>query len=137
MGANASIGSLSVFKGLSLLQLDESGHIGNLNWITAYPKNDTQFYTTEKDRRPELIIERHAAVTNRHLIDCSNTVLIEEFATFAGWRSKVLTHSPHLSQNKQTTRPIRIGAYSFVGTGVILLGGSAVPATQSWERALF
>jgi serine acetyltransferase len=125
--AHAKIGSFSLFKGLSLLRVGESGYIGNLNWVTAYPQDGALFYTSEEERKPELIVERHAAISNRHLIDCSNSVLIGEFATFGGWRSQVLTHSQDIGQGKQVTRPVRIGAYSFVGTGIIIFGGSILP----------
>jgi acetyltransferase-like isoleucine patch superfamily enzyme len=87
----------------------------------------TSLYSAETERRSALIIEEHAAVTRHHMVDCSNTVTIGRFATFAGYGSQILTHSPDLATSTQGTRPVRIGAYCFTGTGCIVLYGSELP----------
>jgi acetyltransferase-like isoleucine patch superfamily enzyme len=127
MGPGAYIGHLTVCKGISLLKMDEESFIGNLNWITGFPASDKTFFGSEHERRPELVVCSNAAITNRHIIDCTNSVRIGKFATFAGYRSQVLTHSIDLYQNRQASKPITVGEYSFVGSGSILLGGSALP----------
>jgi carbonic anhydrase/acetyltransferase-like protein (isoleucine patch superfamily) len=127
MGAGARIGSLTVCKGISLLRMGEQSRLGNLNWITGFPAANKTFFHDELDRRPELVIGDHAAVTNRHLIDCTNSVRIGRFTTFAGFRSQVLTHSIDLHRCRQSSFPIMIGDYCFVGTGCVLLGGSTLP----------
>jgi acetyltransferase-like isoleucine patch superfamily enzyme len=81
----------------------------------------------EKDRKPQLILEEHAAVTHRHLIDCTNSVVIGRFTTMAGWQSQILTHSIDLARNRQASSPVRIGEYCFVGTNSVLLPGSVLP----------
>jgi len=127
MGAGAHIGSLTVCKGLFLLQMGEQSHLGNLNWVTGFPASNKGFFQGEPDRKPELIIGEHAAITNRHLIDCTNSVRIGRFTTFAGFRSQILTHSIDLYRCLQASKPVTIGDYCFVGTSCILLGGSALP----------
>jgi len=127
MGAGARIGSFTVCKGLSLLQMGERARLGNLNWITGFPLANKAFFAEESGRRPELVIGDHAAVTHRHLIDCTNAVHIGRYSTFAGNRSQVLTHSIDLYRCRQASKPISIGEYCFVGTGCVLLGGSALP----------
>ncbi len=127
MGENSWIGNLTVCKGLSLLKLEESAIIGNLNWITGFPLGDKSSFTHDPDRRPELIVEAHAVITNRHWVDCTNAVHVGRFASFAGCGSQILTHSIEFDNCRQASRPIRIGEYCFVGTGSILLGGSVLP----------
>ncbi len=127
MGPKSRIGNLTICKGLELLQMRQESSIGNLNWITGFPLRDKSFFGAESERRPELIVERHAAITNRHFIDCTNSVHLGEFATFAGIRSQLLTHSIDLANSQQSSKPVSIGKYCFVGTGSILLSGSTLP----------
>lgn len=127
MGPASRIGNLTLCKGLALLQMGEGTSIGNLNQITGFPANDSSFFTADRERRPELILGCHAAVTERHIIDCTNSVRIGKFATFAGYRSQILTHSIDLYQCQQKSKPVVIGNYCFVGTGSVLLSGSALP----------
>lgn len=127
MEAGASIGNLTVVQGISLLRMEHASHLGRLNWVSGFPKGPSKHFEAEPEREPSLIIRRHAAITNRHLIDCSGRVEIGEFSTFAGFRSQILTHSIDLHEGRQATRPISIGAYCFVGTGCILLPGARLP----------
>jgi acetyltransferase-like isoleucine patch superfamily enzyme len=128
MGPGAVIGAFTVCKGLSLLRLEESGRIGALNWITAFPQGTgSRHFSADAERQPQLIVERHAAITNRHLIDCTAEVVIGAFTTFAGFRSQILTHSIDLMESRQRAKPVHIGHHCFVGTACVLLGGSALP----------
>lgn len=128
LGRGARIGHLNFMKNLSLVELGESAVINNLNWITGFPKIDSPHFAAEPDRAPELILGPHAAITNRHLIDCTNRVTIGRFTTLAGFRSQVLTHTIDIISGRQTSRPLSIGDYCFIGTDCILLGGSSLPA---------
>lgn len=127
MDAGARIGNLTLCKGIALLKMSEKASIGNLNWITGFPAGDHSFFSADVGRRPELILGAHAAVTTRHFIDCTNSVRIGKFATFAGTRSQMLTHSIDLYECRQSSKPITIGEYCFVGTACVLLGGSVLP----------
>lgn len=128
MGPRSFIGPCTLCKGLELLQIEESGRIGALNWITAFPLGgDSLHFDLDPDRKPRLIVERHAAITNRHLIDCTDEVVLGEFSTFAGFRSQILTHSIDLGASRQRCRPVRIGHHCFVGTACVCLGGSSLP----------
>jgi acetyltransferase-like isoleucine patch superfamily enzyme len=128
MGPHAFIGPFTVCKGLELLRLDEHAIVGPLNWITAFPAGTTSpHFTLDPERKPRLLVARHAAVTSRHLIDCTDEVEIGPFTTFAGYRSQILTHSIDLKQSRQRCKPVRIGHHCFVGTGSVLLGGSVLP----------
>lgn len=127
MGAGAQIGHLTVVKGLDRLLLAESAIIGRLNWISGYPKDQPPHFAHQPDRRPELELAAHAAITNRHIVDCTDRICIGAFATVAGFRTQLLTHSINLETCRQEARPIHIGAYCFVGTACTVLGGANLP----------
>jgi acetyltransferase-like isoleucine patch superfamily enzyme len=128
MGPKAYIGSFTVCKGLELLRLDENGCIGAFNWITAFPLGTgSRHFELDPGRKPHLTVERHAAITNRHLIDCTDEVRMGAFSTFAGYRSQILTHSIDLNESRQRCKPVQIGHHCFVGTNCVLLGGSSLP----------
>ncbi|MDX1953707.1 MAG: acyltransferase [Verrucomicrobiota bacterium] len=123
----SSIGHLTVCKSLSLLSMGAHSHLGRGNWVTGYPKAGREFFTAEPDRVPELIIGDHSAITNRHIIDCTNSIRIGRFTTMAGFRSQILTHSIDLLQSRQASAPVKIGDYCFLGTDCVVLGGSVLP----------
>jgi acetyltransferase-like isoleucine patch superfamily enzyme len=127
LGPHSRIGHLTVCKGLNLLALGEHASVGRLNWISAWPLNRPPHFAHLKSRKPQLIVGAHAAITHRHIIDCTDEVVIGEFATMAGYRSQILTHSVDLNECRQHAQPVRIGRYSFVGTACTILGGSTVP----------
>ena len=128
MGEHSSIGHLTVCKGLRRLHLGAHASIGRLNWITGFPAENKTFFAHQSDRVPELIIGAQSAITHRHIIDCTNAVHIGAFTTVAGFRSQILTHSIDLMDCRQSSAPVTIGDYCFVGTDCVLLGGSALPA---------
>src|SRR5207248_909630 len=127
MEEGSDIGHLTVCKSIDLLHLKAHASIGRGNWITGFPLGPSPHYFEEQDRRPELILGEHSAITHRHLIDCTNSVVIGRFTTFAGFQSQILTHSIDLERNRQTSAPVRIGEYCFVGTNSVLLPGSVLP----------
>lgn len=127
LAAGARIGHLTLIKGLSELRLGTEARLGNLNWVTAVPAGNARHFLLETDRCPALVIEDHAAVTHRHLVDCTDRVTIGAFTTFAGWGSQILTHAIDLRANCQSAAPVTVGRYCFVGTRVVLLKGSRLP----------
>ena len=127
MEEGSNIGHLTVCKGIDLLHLKANASIGRGNWITGFPLGGSSHFAEETTRRPELILGEHASITHRHLIDCTNSVTIGRFTTMAGFQSQILTHSIDLERNRQTSAPVRIGDYCFVGTNSVLLPGSSLP----------
>ena len=128
LGPHASIGHLTMVKGLARVELGEQASVGNLCWISGFPAGTgSPHFAHQSARRPELIVGAHAAITHRHLIDCTARVEIGPFTTFAGFASQILTHSIDLTANRQSSEPVTIGAYCFVGTNCVLLGGSRLP----------
>jgi len=127
MEEGTSIGTATVCKNLELLHLKAHATIGRGNWITGFPLGSSPHFAHQTDRHPELIVGEHAAITNRHLIDCTSSVSIGRFTTFAGFHSQIISHSIDLEENRQSSKPVRVGDYCFVGTNCVLLGGSALP----------
>ncbi len=127
MAEGSHIGHLTVCKGVELLKLGCHAFIGRGNWITGHPIGRDHHFLHQIERRCELLVDEHAAITNRHLIDCTNMIHIGAFATVAGFHSQILTHSIDLMQNRQSSSTVNIGCYSFVGTNCVILGNSALP----------
>ena len=121
------IGRLTVCKGMGLVHLKRHASIGRGNWISGYPVEEHGHYCHQPDRISELVVGEHSSITSRHLIDCTNSVVIGKFSTLAGYRSQILTHSIDLTFCRQSSAPVKIGSYCFVGTGSVILGGSSLP----------
>lgn len=121
------IGHFTVAINLDLIHLHHHSRIGRGNWITGMPLGHPKHFLHQPERRPEFIMGEHSAVTNRHLIDCTARVTIGRFATFAGFQSQILSHSPDFEAGRQSSTPVIIGEYTFVGTNCILLGGAELP----------
>lgn len=127
MAAGSRIGHLNFAKGLSLLRLDAHAQIGQLNWITAFPASDDSFFGHLPDRTPVLHLQRHSAITSRHLVDCTGGVEIGEFSTVGGWNTQFISHSFDFRVPRQHADTIKVGRYSFIGSRSILLMGSSFP----------
>jgi len=133
MEENTSIGDLTVAKNLDLVHLKAHATIGRGNWITGFPLgerqsgSDARHFSSETDRRPELVMGQHSAITHRHLLDCTNAIAIGAFTTVAGFQSQFISHTIDIKENRQTSRPISIGDYCFVGSNSLVLGGAALP----------
>jgi hypothetical protein len=127
MEEGSRIGHLTLCKNIDLLHLGAYSVVGQLNWITGFPSGPNRHFAHLPDRRPELIVERHAGISSRHLIDCTARVRIGAFATIGGFRSQLLTHSIDFAAGRQTAEPIEIGEYCFTGTNSVMLGGSVLP----------
>jgi len=126
MGTAARIGHFNVIKGMRA-EMSDHASIGDFNWISALGKDSRKHFTDEQGRDPALVMGRHAALTARHYLDCSNRVELGEFATIAGARSQILTHAIDLARNRQSSSPVRIGRYCFVGTACVVLKGAELP----------
>lgn len=128
MEAHSQIGHFTFCVHLDTVCLHSHARVGRGNWITGFPTGTkSSHFQHEPDRRAELIIGEHAAITNRHLIDATNSVFIGRFTTVAGFHSQIITHSIDLEQCRQSSLPVKIGDYCFVGTNCVILGGSSLP----------
>ena len=126
-GPRSKIGAFTIVRNLEYLCLKEGARIGTFNWIFGMLPS-SHYFIEEENRVSSLILEPHASITSRHIVDATNTVTIGSYATVAGFRSQLLTHGIDVSTNKQRSAPISVGSYALIGTGAILLKGAQVPA---------
>lgn len=128
MACGSRIDHLTVAVNLDSIELGEQASIGRSNWITGFATGiQSRHYTHQPERRAHLLLGAHAAITKHHHIDCTNRVKIGPFTTIAGYSSQMLSHSIDLQHNRQHSEPITIGAYCFVGSSCVILGGSVLP----------
>lgn len=129
MGENSRIDHFTVAIHLEKLSLGKNSRIGRSNWITGFPRSSaTGHFGHQPDRTPQLSVGDHSAITRGHHLDCTHSLNIGSFTTIAGYSSQFLTHSIDLINNRQDSAPIKIGDYCFVGTNVVVLGGSCLPS---------
>jgi acetyltransferase-like isoleucine patch superfamily enzyme len=129
MEENTSIDHFTVAINLGRIEMKKKSIIGRGNWITGFPLNKkSPHFQHQTDRHPELIMEESSAITKNHHLDCTDRIIIGRFSTIAGYSSQFLTHSIDLVNNRQDSAPISIGEYAFVGTNVVVLGGSLLPS---------
>jgi acetyltransferase-like isoleucine patch superfamily enzyme len=128
MGKETRIDHFTVAIHLDAIELGDYATIGRSNWITGHPADSTRHFTHQRDRRPQLIVGEHSAITKRHYLDCTHEIRVGRFTTVAGHHSELLTHSIDIIASRQDSHPIEIGDYCFVGTRCIVLGGSRLPS---------
>ena len=127
LGEGTRIGHLNVIKGLTLLRLDDFASIGHRNWISGYPIDGGRRFSNA-ERAPSLFLGEHAAITQSHRLDCSDKISIGRFSILAGYGSQVLTHAINVKSSQQEVGAVEFGAYTFIGTRVVVLPGCKLPA---------
>jgi acetyltransferase-like isoleucine patch superfamily enzyme len=125
--AGARIGHITVVRELETLHVASRGEIGNWNWITA-ARALVSSRSDGSGAAASFRIEREAALTHRHYVDCTGGITIGELATVAGVRSTLLTHQIDPATARQTTASIWIGDRSLVSSNVCITPGARVPA---------
>jgi acetyltransferase-like isoleucine patch superfamily enzyme len=129
MKKRSKIGHLNVAIHLDKIEMSEYSKIGRSNWITGFPTGTSSLhFSHQTERKAELILGNYSSITKNHHIDCTNQIIIGKFTTIAGYYSQFLTHSIDIYENRQNSKPIRIGDYCFVGTNSVLLGGAILPS---------
>ena len=128
MKEGARIGHLNVAIHLDKMFLGKNSMIVRSNWITGFPvRTESRHFSHQPNRDSSLYLGDESSVTKHHHIDCTNTVTIGKFVTVAGYSSQFLTHSIDIYKCRQDSRPIVVGDYCFIGTGVKVLGGAILP----------
>lgn len=129
MAKGSRFSSFSTAIHLDLIELGENSSVGRGCWITGMGVDDNSpFFKHQPDRKAALIVGHDSHFTKNHHVDCTNTIKVGDMVTVAGYHSQLLTHSINLIENRQDSAPIEIGDYTFVGTNVVILGGSKLPA---------
>jgi acetyltransferase-like isoleucine patch superfamily enzyme len=129
LAADSRIDHFTVAIHLNKIELGPKATISRGNWITGFPREAKSLhFKHQMDRKAELVLGEASNITKNHHFDCTSHIHIGRFTTIAGYQSQFLTHSIDVYENRQDSHPILIGDYSFVGTNVVVLGGSTLPS---------
>jgi acetyltransferase-like isoleucine patch superfamily enzyme len=128
LGKHTRIDHFTVAIHLDLIDMGDHSIIGRSNWVTGYPSNFKKHFSHQTDRYSRLILGEHSAITKNHHMDCTHEIRIGRFSTIAGYQSQLMTHAIDIIAGRQHSEPIEIGAYCFVSTRCILLGGARLPS---------
>jgi acetyltransferase-like isoleucine patch superfamily enzyme len=88
-----------------------------LNEINSIPEPDT---VNEID--PTFFLGDGSIITTGHKIDFTDRIEIGKRSIIGGRNSSLWTH------NRQKTRPIRIGSFTYVGSEIRMAPGSTIPS---------
>jgi acetyltransferase-like isoleucine patch superfamily enzyme len=128
MKENSKIGHFTVAIHLDKVEIGANSSIGRSNWITGFPTGtNSKHFSHQTDRKSELLIGCHSAVTKNHHLDCTSEISIGDFCAIGGYQTYFLTHSTDLYEGRQDSKPIKIGNYCRISTRSTLLGGSEMP----------
>ncbi len=127
MERGAVIGHLTFIRGLREVVLREEAAIGRLNWITALPLDNPEFFKAVEDRDPSLEIGRASVFMHRMIVDCNNRITMGEYSGIAGFRCVLMTHGVDIRENVQTAGTIDIGDHTMIATNCVILGGTNIP----------
>lgn len=117
IGAHARIGHLNIIRGGEEVSLGRFSEIIRLNEINSIPEPDI---TAPAD--PKFLLGDGSIVTTGHKIDFTDRVEIGRRTILGGRNSSLWTH------NRQRTRPIKIGSFSYIGSEIRIAPGGAVPS---------
>ncbi|HYU43202.1 MAG TPA: hypothetical protein VEQ84_13730 [Vicinamibacteria bacterium] len=112
-GQSVRIGSLNIIRGGERVRLGDYAEVMRLNVLNAIPDHDC---TTSPASRLE--IGRGAVVVSGHRIDFTDEVTIGQNVIIGGRNSSLWTH------NRQSTAPIAIGDFCYLGSEVRLAPGA-------------
>ncbi|HEY8148114.1 MAG TPA: hypothetical protein VIK51_04240 [Vicinamibacteria bacterium] len=112
-GRSVRIGVLNIIRGGERVRLGDYAEVMRLNVLNAIPDHDC---TTSPASRLE--IGRGAVVVSGHRIDFTDQVTIGQNVIIGGRNSSLWTH------NRQSTAPIEIGDFCYLGSEVRLAPGA-------------
>lgn len=128
MKKGSYIGHLNTAIHLNKITMEVNSKIGRLNWITGYSMNNKKHFSHLPNRKSELYLGKESAITKNHHLDCTDSITIGEYSIIGGYNSQLITHQIDIYENRQTCNSIEIGNYTYIGTNVIILGGSKLPS---------
>jgi acetyltransferase-like isoleucine patch superfamily enzyme len=112
---HVKIGFLNLFRGGRRIHIGRYATILHLNVMNSRPPPEA---VNPPD--PDLRLGEGAVVTNGHWLDFTDRIELGDHAILGGRNSSLWTH------NRQRTRPITIGAHSYVGSEIRMAPGASV-----------
>jgi len=117
MGDHVRIGHLNIIRGGEEVRLERYAEIMRMNEINSIPEPDAV-----NPVEPRFRLGPGSIVTTGHKIDFTDRVDIGRRTIIGGRNSSLWTH------NRQRTRPINIGDFSYVGSEIRMAPGSSIPS---------
>lgn len=116
IGEHARIGHINIFRGGDEIRLGRYTEIIRLNEINSIP--DPVIVTPAE---PRFILGDGSVITASHKIDFTDRVEFGKRVILGGRNSSLWTH------NRQQTKPIIIGDYSYIGSEIRIAPGGEIP----------
>jgi acetyltransferase-like isoleucine patch superfamily enzyme len=117
MGDHVRVGHLNIVRGGEEVRLGRYAEIMRMNEINSIPEPDT---VNPVD--PRFLLGEGSIVTTGHKIDFTDRVEIGRRTILGGRNSSLWTH------NRQRTRPITVGSFTYIGSEIRIAPGGAIPS---------
>ena len=117
LGDHVRIGHLNIIRGGEEVEFGRFSELIRLNEINAIPEPDA---VNAVDSR--FTLGAGSIITTGHKIDFTDRVEIGRRTIIGGRNSSLWTH------NRQRTRPIRIGSFTYVGSEIRVAPGGSIPS---------
>jgi acetyltransferase-like isoleucine patch superfamily enzyme len=137
IGDDVIIGHLNVFTGIGKLNIGDHVRIGHLNILRGGDEarlgrfseimrmneiNSISEPDVVNSVDPRFLLGAGSIITTGHKIDFTDRVEIGSRTILGGRNSSLWTH------NRQRTRPICIGSFSYLGSEIRIAPGGAIPS---------
>src|SRR5687767_4815003 len=117
IGDHTRIGALNVFRGGKEIRIGRYCDILRLNEINSIPEPDV---VNETDAR--FLLGNGSVIAASHKIDFTDRVEFGKCVILGGRNSSLWTH------NRQMTKSIDVGDYSYLGSEIRVAPGASIPA---------
>src|SRR5947209_1195400 len=117
MGDHVRIGHLNILRGGDEIQIGRYAEIIRMNEINSIPEPDAV-----NPVNPRFLLGAGSIVTSGHKIDFTDRVEIGRRTILGGRNSSLWTH------NRQRTRPIKIGSFTYLGSEIRVAPGGSIPS---------
>jgi len=116
IGEKTKIGTLNIFRGGNEIRIGRYCEILRLNEINSIPEPDIV-----NPAEPVFILGDGSMIAASHKIDFTDRVEFGKRVILGGRNSSLWTH------NRQMTKPIMIGDYSYLGSEIRIAPGGNIP----------
>lgn len=117
VGDHVRIGHLNILRGGDEIRLGRYAEIIRMNEINSIPEPDVV-----NPIDPRFLLGEGSVVTTGHKIDFTDRVEIGRRTILGGRNSSLWTH------NRQRTRPIHIGSFTYIGSEIRVAPGGSIPS---------
>lgn len=117
IGDHVRIGHLNIIRGGDEVRIGRYAEIIRMNEINSIPDPDVV-----NPIEPKFLLGDGSIVTTGHKIDFTDRVEIGRRTILGGRNSSLWTH------NRQRTRPITIGSFTYIGSEIRVAPGSSIPS---------